>query len=249
MVQVMPAWEIIETGVAALLWGAIFLIGGGAHRAYALLPDRRSVMSFSAGMSVAYVFVHMMPELHDVRRSFAESAPMSLGYEGSEIYFLALLGFLTFHGLDRLCAGLRESGAQEPVGTVFRLRVGGFAVYVWLMGYLLENSLQETEVSVALYAVVIAFHFLAVDNALRREHRAAYERIGRRVLAAMSVMGWAVGMWFTLPQHVLALLVAFVSGAIIMNSTIIELHSEGQGRLLPMIAGGVVYGLILLPFG
>jgi len=245
----MPAWEIIETGVAALLWGAIFLIGGGAHRAYALVPDRRSVMSFSAGMSVAYVFVHMMPELHDVRRSFAESTPVSLGYEGGESYFLALLGFLTFYGLDKLCARLRETGTRGWVGTAFRLRTGSFAAYVWLMGYLLENSLQETEVSVALYAVAIAFHFLAVDNALHREHGASYERIGRRVLAAMTVIGWAVGMWFTLPQHLLALLVAFLSGAIIMNSTIIELHSEKEGRLLPMIAGGVVYGLVLLPFG
>ena len=34
-----------------------------------------------------------------------------------------------------------------------------------------------------------------------------------------------------------------------MNSTIMELPSEKDGRFLPFVTGGVFYGLILLPFG
>jgi hypothetical protein len=52
-----------------------------------------------------------------------------------------------------------------------------------------------------------------------------------------------------MPHYVLALLVAFISGAIIMNSTIMELPSEKDGRFLAFMSGGVAYGLVLLPLG
>ncbi len=42
-----------------------------------------------------------------------------------------------------------------------------------------------------------------------------------------------------LPVLVLALLVAFISGSIIMNSLITELPSEKDGRFLPFLAGGL----------
>jgi hypothetical protein len=46
---------------------------------------------------------------------------------------------------------------------------------------------------------------------------------------------------------VLALLLAFVSGAVIMNSLVMELPAGKDGRFLPFVAGGVVYALLLLP--
>jgi hypothetical protein len=241
--------EIIETGAAALLFATTFLTGGRVHPLRALIRDRRSIISFGAGMSAAYVFVHVMPELHGVRRAFVESVSVPLRYEGMAIYFLALVGFLVFYGLDHLRAHLRETDEAGQAGLAFKLHVGGFAAYVLLMAYLLVHNLEETPVSIALYAVAIAFHFLAVDHALRDEHGAAYERVGRFVLAGMSVLGWGLGLLFPLPHYVLALLVAFISGAIIMNSAIMELPSEKDGRFLPFMIGGIVYGLILLPLG
>ena len=72
--------------------------------------------------------------------------------------------------------------------------------------------------------------------------RAAYERTGRFTLAGMSVLGWGVGLLFALPRYGLALLVAFISGAIIMNSTIMELPSEKDGRFLAFMAGLLGHG-------
>jgi hypothetical protein len=243
----MDPTAILETGAAALLFAGTFLVGGRVHPLRALVRDRRSIISFGGGMSIAYVFVHLMPELHGVRRAFAESASTPLRYEGMAIYFVALVGFLVFYGLEHLRAQLRETAREKQSGLVFRLHVGGFAAYVWLAAYLLVHNLDETQASTVLYAVAIAVHFLGVDHALREEHGAAYERIGRFLLAGMSVLGWGVGLLVEMPRAVLALLVAFISGAIIMNSTIMELPSEKDGRFLPFMAGGVVYGLILLP--
>jgi hypothetical protein len=240
---------IAETGAAALLFAATFLWGGRAHPFRRLVRDERTVGSFGAGVAIAYVFVHLMPELHDARRAFAESASTPLRYEGMGIYYLALIGFMVFYGLDHLRRRWREPGDQGEAGSSFRIHIGGYSAYVALMAYLLVHQLEDTATSTALFAVAIAIHFLGVDNALREEHGAAYERTGRYLLAAMSLFGWGVGQLLVLPHTVLALLVAFISGAVIMNSSIMELPSEKDGRFLPFLCGGLVYGLILLPLG
>jgi hypothetical protein len=242
----METSEILTTGAAALLFAAVFIVGGKVHP-FRSMVDRRSIVSFCAGMSVAYVFVHLMPELHDVRSSFVASMSVPMRYEGLAIYFFALIGFLVFYGLDHLRKHLRKAEIEGEGAQAFRLHVGGFAIYVALVSYLLVNSLEDTQVSIALYATAIALHFLAVDHSLNGEYGDAYRRVGRFVLAGMAVLGWGVGVLFALPTPVLALMVAFISGAIVMNSTIMELPSEKDGRFLPFTAGGVVYGLILLP--
>jgi hypothetical protein len=248
-VSSLPAAEFIETGGAALLWAAIFLWGGHTRSLYSTGADRPAITSFGAGMAVAYAFMHMMPELHEVRRTFASSVPIAIPYEGKATYLLALIGFLTFYGLRYLPERLRGTAGDDQAARAFWLHVTGFSAYIWLLGYLLVNSLHETESSIALYAVAMAVHFLAVDRAFRDEDGAAYQRTGRLVLAAMAIIGWAVGLVFVFPQHVLALLVAFLSGAIIMNSTVMELSSVAHGRFWPMMAGGALYGMILLVAG
>ena len=240
---------IVETGAAALLFAAVFLVGGRVHPLRALIRDRRSIISFSAGMSAAYVFVHLMPEMSGARRAFADSVSVELPHEGMVIYFLALIGFLAFYGLEHLRAHLRESEATEEDGGAFKLHISGFAAYVGLMSYLMVRNLEETALSTGLYAIAFGFHFLTLDHALREEHGTAYERVGRWVLAAMAVVGWAAGVLFALPHHTIALLLAFVSGAVIMNSAVMELPSEKDGRFLPFMLGGLVYGLVLLPLG
>jgi len=239
--------KVVETGAAALLFAAVFLVGGRVHPLRALIRDRRSIISFGAGMSAAYVFVHVLPELHGARRVFAESASVTLPWEGKAIYFLALIGFLVFYGLDHLRERLLDSIAEGEDRVAFRVHVGGFAAYVGLTSYLLVRSLEETATSTALYAVAIAFHLLAVDHSLRDEHGAAYDRIGRFLLAGMALVGWAIGLLVGLPRSLVALLLAFLSGAVIMNSAVMELPSEKDGRFLPFLTGGLLYGLAVLP--
>lgn len=238
-----------ESAAAALLFCATFLLVGIRHPMQWLVRDERTAISFGAGVATAYVFVHVMPELNTARRALVESSSLPLHYEGMSIFYVSLIGFLVFYGLDHTRKRLHQSSAMERVGTAFLISIAGFATYVGLMGYLLVHNLEETPRSVALFAFAIAVHLLGVDHALQVEYGAVYVRIGRYVLAAMSLLGWCAGLLFTVPRSILALLVAFISGAVIMNSSITELPTESKGRFLPFLFGGLAYGLILLPLG
>jgi hypothetical protein len=241
--------SLIGTGATALLLAASFLWGGRIRPLRVLGFDRRSMISFAAGMSAAYVFVHVMPEMHAARQAFAESVSIVLRYEGMAIYFAALVGFLAFYGLDHLRASRRDGAKEEGVEAGLGVHVGGFAVYVALVGYLLVRNLEDTSVSTALYGTAFFFHFLTIDHSLREEYGQAYERTGRFLLAVMVLLGWGVGLWLALPPYAVALLLAFVSGAIILNSAVMELPADKDGRFIPFMVGGLVYGLILLPLG
>jgi hypothetical protein len=68
-------------------------------------------------------------------------------------------------------------------------------------------------------------------------------RTGRFVLAGACVLNWGAGLVLAVPPFVSALLLAFVSGAVIVNSAIMELPSEKDGRFWPFVMGGLSYGL------
>lgn len=248
----MTGWqptELVATGLAALALAAVILAGGRLHPLRAVTRDQRKRVSFCAGMAAAYVFVHVMPELEDMRLAFVESASIQTYFEGSVIYAVALIGFMTFYGLEHLRKQFRDSDSNQREQAAFKLHVGGFAAYAALVGYLLARDLEQGHLPLLLFTIAMAVHFLAVDHALSEEHAEAYVRRGRYWLAAMVPLGWAVGQWLVLPPAVSALLVAFLSGAVIVNSSLMELPSDKDGHFMSFLAGGLLYALILLPLG
>jgi hypothetical protein len=244
----METREILGTGAAALLFAATFMLGGHLHPLRWILRDERNLASFGGGVASAYVFIHVMPEMHESRRALAASASFPLRFEGMFVYFVALVGFLAFYGLDHLRKRLRKAKAANGPNA-FGIEIGGYAAYVFLMSYLLIHGLADNGASAGLNAVAISFHFLALDHALHSEHGERYRNVGRYLLAGAACSGWATAVLLALPPLVLPLLVAFISGAIMMNSMIMELPNRKEGRFLAFAAGGVVYGLLLIPLG
>ena len=224
---------IVESGIAAVIFALVFVAGGWAVALRKQRIDPHIITSFSAGMASAYVFVYAMPELSHLQ-----------GELGAIVYYVALIGFLTFYGFNELGVRFlkRDIDAHQRA---YRLGVGGFALYVWLVAYLLVHEAESTKAE-TLYTAALAVHFLTVDNTLREEHGEPYHRRGRFLLAAMAIIGWLSGVFIHLGPHTVALITAFVAGAVIVNSTIEELPGERQGRFVPFLLGGLVYGGILL---
>lgn len=237
----------LETGLAVLLFAAAFLWGSRFHPLRRWVRDRRTMLSFGGGMAAAYMFVHVMPELNTARHAFAEAMTDWVRFEGASIYFVALVGFLVFYALDHLQLSHRRRETPNRPAAAWT-HFGGFAVYTWLVSYLLVHGLdaKAETASTGLYALAMALHFLALDHSLQHEHGEEYRRTGRFILAGSCVAGWAFAQLVMLPTEASAMLLAFLCGAIIMNSTLLELPTERDGRIVPFAAGGLLYGLVLL---
>ena len=254
----MPAMTLdatVTAGVGAAVLAVAFLLAAKLSRLEESGRIGRQLASFASGISAAYVFMHMLPELADARGEFAEAAGERAPFEGQLVYYTALAGFLVAFGMERLRKSMvsghdahdATSGRIEALG--FRIHVGGFCAYAVLVTFVLAGTTWEPMWKMALYVAAVAAHFLTVGHALHEEHGDAYQRVGRWLLAAACVVGWAAGAVWQVTPLALSLVVAWLSGAVIMNSTILELAPERPGRLLPFIAGGLVYGALLVPLG
>jgi len=118
-------------------------------------------------------------------------------------------------------------------------------VYNAIIGYLLLRVELRELSALALYTLALGVHFVVNDFGLREHHKDAYERIGRWVIATAVLIGWLVGVTADLPERAIALVVAFIAGGVILNSSREELPSECRARLMPFVAGALLYTVLL----
>lgn len=236
---------------AALIFSAIFLFGSHVLIPEAIRRHRRRILSFGAGVTIAYVFVHLLPELEAAREALGHSqARMTLPFPALRVYLAALIGFMLFYGLEHMIDWTRKPGGVGAEGGDSRLgrliHVGGFLAYVWLAGYLTVRSLEEGSARIVLFAVALGLHFLSLDFSFCREYGPWYDRKIRYAFACAPLAGWAVGILVGFGQFFTAALLGFLSGSIIMNAIVSELPKEKEGRILHFFAGGAFYTALLI---
>ncbi|WP_226042537.1 ZIP family metal transporter [Natrinema sp. DC36] len=202
-------------------------------------------LSIAGGVSVAYVFVHLLPEVGEAAATLAEHGNPTVFAEHHG-YLIALLGFVTFYGLEHLArrSNTDSDGIVKLAGTdVFWIHVGSFAAYNAIVGYLLWD--RELG-SVLLFTVAMALHFLVTDDSLRDHHGKPYHRRGRWVLSASVLAGFAGGYVLEDTELLIAVFVPFLAGGIILNVIKEELPSDRESRFWAFAGGAAGYAALLL---
>ncbi len=166
---------------------------------------------------MAYVFVHLLPELSAGQESLAAEAEGLLPFLEEHVYLVALLGLGVFYAVEHSSRSSRatrqRTGADDRTSEpAFGLSIGSFAVYNAMIGYLLVHREEPGARSLALFTLALGVHFVINDVGLRDHHKQAYARLGRWVLALAVVLGWAVGTLTEISDAALALLLAFIGG-------------------------------------
>ncbi|MDP8994876.1 MAG: hypothetical protein M3N07_07855 [Pseudomonadota bacterium] len=240
--------EAVLSGAVA---AAFFLLHLGSSRLDFLAALPRSIwLSAAGGVSVAYVFVHLLPELALHQRSFRGAGPEGLlAALERHVYLVALAGLACFYGLERLarCSGRpRDMEARRWGDRVFWIHLGAFALYNLLVGYLLVHRDEQDIGGLLFFAVALGLHFVVNDQGLRQHHGRLYDRSGRWVLAAAPVLGWGLGLAFPVSPMLLAGLFAFLAGGIVLNVLKEELPEDRESRFWPFAAGAAAYAWLML---
>jgi len=209
-------------------------------------------LSFAGGISIAYVFVHILPELAHHQKAFDLGGPFGL-LDGSErhVYFMALLGLVCFYGLElsARASAHREAdriGVQRVSTPIFWVQLGSYACFNFIIGYLLVDREETGIVNLATYAIAMGMHFIVSDEGLRQQSHPAYDRAGRWILAVAGIVGWASAVFIDLPRIVISALFAFLAGGIILNVLKNELPEDRQSNFAAFTLGTAIYAAILL---
>lgn len=236
----------VAAGIAALAMAAVHLYAGRLR--FLDTHPRSRVLSFAGGVSVAYVFVHALPELERVGATIDRRVD-TLAFVDAHAYVVALAGFVVYYGLEQYVRRAGDDGGDESGGPstgVFWLHLGSFGAYNGLIGYLLFHLEPPGMGALGLFATAMALHFLVNDYGLRGHHREAYHRWGRWLLAGAVVAGGGLGVATTPDRAVLGALFAFLSGGIVLNVVKEELPSERESRVLAFASGAGGYAALLL---
>ncbi len=231
--------SVLALAMVHLFAGALNFLGG--------IPRSRW-LSIAGGISVAYVLVHLLPELSKGQEAVEEAACL-LPFLERHVYLMALLGLAVFYGVERSARRAKHGSphAERPTtGRAFWLSVVSFAVYNAVIGYLLVHREDDSLSGLVLFSVALGVHFVVNDFGLRERHREAYVRVGRRLLAAGILAGWAVGELTEISEAAIALLIGFLAGGVILNVMKEELPQERQSRFYAFAAGATGYAALLI---
>ena len=243
---------VIIISLLAVVVLAIVHLLAGKMRFLDVTP--RSVwLSIAGGISVAYVFVHLLPDLAKEQQTIREAAGGRFNFLEYHVYLVSLVGLAAFYGLERSAkvSRQRKRGAGKEDSTeagVFWLHAASFALYNALIGYLLLHREQSGLGSLIFFALAMGVHFVVNDFGLREDHKGNYDRIGRWILATAVIAGWVVGLLFEVSEAAIAVLFAFLAGGVIMNVLKEELPQERKSRFWAFAVGAGAYAAILLTF-
>ncbi|MDQ3205477.1 MAG: hypothetical protein M3Q40_02985 [Pseudomonadota bacterium] len=206
-------------------------------------------LSFASGLSVAYVFVHLLPEVAEGQRQLEESDWGEIIDIRAALWLVALLGLSVFYGLERMakCSRRGSEGGHGQTGRgVFWIHIGSFGLYNVVIGYLLLHRLDEGGGNLMMFGLAMALHFAVNDAALNHHHRQQYRHAGRWILAGAVLGGYLIGLFLELQEAAVGALIAFIGGGVVLNVLKEELPDEHESRFLPFAAGAASYSLLLL---
>jgi hypothetical protein len=239
--------QFVTAALAASL-AAVHLLAG--RLTFLQGQPRRTWLSAAGGVSVSYVFLHLLPELHQGQHTLGQAGVSGwlAGRGDTGIYLVALAGLTIFYGLERLAmrsrTASRTAGAGDrTAGAAFAVHVGSFALYNMVVGYLLLHGERD---NLPTYAAAMGLHFVVNDRALREHHKERYDSTGRWILAAAVLGGWVAALVVRIHEAAVTLLVALLAGGVILNVLKEELPQHRESRFSAFLAGAGVYGALLL---
>lgn len=239
------------SGIFAVLLAIAHLLAGTLQFLHHI--PRSRWLSLSGGVSVAYVFIHILPDLSAAQETVKSSAGFAFleQYLEHHVYLVALLGLTAFYGLERLAKVSRRQSQQAGTGDstetpIFWVHILSFALYNALIGYLLLHREENDLLSLCFFMVAMALHFLVNDDGLRQHHKQDYDRIGRWILAGAIMTGWVIGTTGEISQAAIAVLFAFLAGGIVLNVLKEELPEERESCFWCFGLGIAGYTTLLL---
>jgi zinc transporter ZupT len=214
-----------------------------------------TLLSLAAGISVSYIFLELLPDLVE-RQEVIEDAGF-LPMLDRHVYIFSLLGLIVAFWVEVLSRKSRrrqrDAGkADQTSNAVFRLGIVSAAIENLAIGFAVGSPGDNAVEPLWLFVAAIGLHFLVDDHSLSEHHGPPYRRFGRWWLVAALGSGWFLGAAFGLeiPDVVLALALAYVSGGTILNTLRHELPDTHRSPdVFAFAVGAGAYTVILLAQG
>lgn len=187
-------------------------------------------LSFASGISFAYVFVDLLPQIEKGQNILKPVIP----YLDRHAYVIALLGMLFFYGL--------HAQSQTESKRNFWLLTSGYIFFNLLVGASLSDSTNPEIQPLYLFTIAMGMHYFIRDHNIREEK-------ARWLLVAALFAGYFTGTIIHIPKTVIAIAVSFIAGGVLLNTLHYELPKNEKIGYLFFLIGAILYTAIILNVG
>ncbi len=213
------------------------------------LPNQgRVFISFAGGVSVAYVFLDMLPNLVEYNKpigAFLLKNQWLTPFTELSIYIVALFGFLIYYGFDLFAE--RYQTTKHDNCLIYSLHLAMFCIYNGLITYTMSLRALSGLTYTILFTFAMALHFVLTDRKLSRMFPLRFAHLGRGLLGVSLFLGWFLSVAFD-PVRVLfvAFMTAFLAGSILLNVFREELPNGNLVSFRAFTVGAVFIAIISL---
>ena len=213
-------------------------------------------LSAAAGISVAYVFLELMPALAADQAVIEQDGGL-LPLVDRDVYVLALIGLAVSLWVETASRSSRRrqrrAGKPDVTGRrVFWLSVASYLIFNAATGYAVASPGDQAVEPLWMFALAMGLHTLVNDHSLVEHHGEKYRRIGRWLLVGGLVVGWSIGIapGTEIPEEVLAPVLAYLAGGFIMNTLRHELpDTDRETDVAAFAVAAAVYAAVLFSQG
>ena len=181
-------------------------------------PDREQVRwaSFGGGAGIAYVFVHLLPELASHGQALSEAPGMETfaptPITEALLFLIALAGIMVTYSLDVLATHERQAG--RIAGSLHTLN---FAAISYLYAYSLPSLISTGLAYGVLFTIAISAHVLLADRTMAARHPTIFRTRTRWFGTAALVLGLLhAALLHPVADFHLAIATAFLGGGLLM---------------------------------
>jgi hypothetical protein len=193
------------------------------------------LLAAGAGIGIAYVVVHLLPEIAVGAEVVRRSTEGRLPYAELHAYLLVLIGIIGTLVLRAAQSGLHGM-APHP-----RVRIVQPALSALIVGYLLAVR-DNTDIGpILLFTLAIGLHVALNAHGLAVKLKSPQ---GGTVLAAAIAVGYVAGLGWEAPPVVVAGLLSLLAGGV-MTRTIHEILDEESHLIALTIGAGFEAALLL----
>ena len=204
-------------------------------------------ISFSAGSSVAYVFIHVFPEIAVLQQQFSYFNLSQHGtpFLNQPLYLVLLIGVCLPYMLDTV--ELHYSADKKQIyQSIYLVRKLLYTLYNFMVGYMLVNRHSEGILSMKMMVIVLVMHFIVLNANFKEIYPALFRKQIRWFAIFGLVLGAALGLTIVLPDYVLSCLFALIGGTLTYIALKQELPKTNHRSPFHFLLGVICFSVLIL---
>lgn len=212
---------------------------------------RKFWLSFFSGISVAYVFVHIFPEIGKAQEYFYTSDFTFLHLLDYHAYLISLAGFLLFYGMEYFARksyteNLHERNIRKVGDHIFWVHSTINISFNFMISYLIFDDEFPSSFGLILFFIAMLTHLMIMDYDSFEYNKELYQRYGKWVYICANLLGFLTAVIFDVRESVFLIIFAFLGGGMILNVIKEELPEDKKSNYAGFLIGALVYSAVLI---